>query len=373
MSTALFICSTHFHLEMFNALSAVLRADVHPVAAIDERLRSTLGAQGERDTRTVTAHPFALSGLRRLLRHSDRMAAARALIADVRADLVLVGNDVAPIERAVVHAARGAGLPVLLLQDGLFPAWRGAGLRRWLAHLAMRVGTPDLAPTEYGCGEATHIGALGAAWATAIRGFGSSATVEVTGNVAYARILASAVDPNAAAWRTTLGLGRPRMLTFFTTDLMRGLGRPEPELHRAQLATIVAVANALRGTEWSLVVRLHPAESQEDYRDVAARVPLMPRNVPLAHVLAASDAGLVTGSAVGLLLRKLGRPTFWPAVDEPDALRRRAAEWLDVPIVPVGDLRVLLERPLPSGTRLDQLLADDDGSAVLVHRLLGLT
>ncbi len=346
---ALVVATSPFHLEMAATLRRVARS-VEVIAGAAARLEAA-GAQRLPDV-------FALRGADRLTGRRARAAAARAVLDEVRPDVVVVGNDMAPTERALIHESRRRELPVVLLQDGLFPAWQGDRWRRRIGRAIVRSGNPDLAPTLYGIGEATYVGLLGPAWIDPLaRGRGPAPLhARAVGNIVFADTVRAVSTRDATAWRARIGLADSPTAVFFTTDLLRGLGAMSSVRHLRQARVIRDVASTWGAAGWSVKVRLHPAERPDDYAELIPGAVILDPTVPLAAAIGAADIGLVSGSAVSLILAATGRAVGWPVHDDAMTDERAAARWLGIPILSsVGETVV----PPIAASRLVELLADD--------------
>lgn len=334
---------------MAAALRRVARS-VEVIVGVTARLAAP-GAQRLPDV-------FALQGVDRLTGRRARAAAARAVLDDVRPSVVVVGNDMAPTERALIHEARRRELPVVLLQDGLFPAWHGDRWRRRIGRAVVRSGNPDLAPTWYGIGEATYAGLLGPAWIAPIASGRGPIPLQAraVGNIVFADTVRAVSTRGATAWRAWIGLAESPTVVFFTTDLLRGLGAMSSARHLRQARVIRDVASTWGAAGWTVKVRLHPAERPDDYAELISGAVILDPAVPLAAAIGAADVGLVSGSAVSLMLAATGRAIGWPVHDDAMTDERAAAAWLGVPILrSVGETVV----PPIAPSRLEELLADD--------------
>lgn len=345
------LATSPFHVEMAGALSAAAGSIEVSLAA---STRLSAGA-----TYAVPDRAFALNGLKRLTAGSQRTTAAAAVLDELHADVLVVGNDVAPIERALIGAARSRDLPVVLLQDGLFPAWRDAWRRR-SGRLIVRAGHPELAPTVYGIGEWTHAGALGAAWVGPLAGDRDPKTVvaRAVGNCVFAATIDRVRSRDAAHWRAEVGLPDAPTAIFFTTDLLRGLGAISRTRHARQARAIREVAGSLARQGWTVRVRLHPAEVPDDYARLVAPGLILDRSISLAAAIGAADVGLVSGSAVSLMLGATGRGVGWPVIDGGAADERAAARWLGIPLVH-DPTTIATAVPSADAGRLSALLVDD--------------
>lgn len=363
---AVVVATSPFHLEMFASLREL-------AGSIDVSLAASasLSVAGAHQ---VPDGVFALHGARRVSAMAHRAAAAAAMLADLRPDVLVVGNDVAPIERALIGAARSRDLPVVLLQDGLFPAWSGAWRRR-VGRLIVRAGHPELAPTVYGIGEWTHAGVLGPAWVAPLA-TGRDTTARLArpvGNCAFAATIHEVKTRDAGHWRREIGLTEAPTAIFFTTDLLRGLGGVNRTRHLRQARAVRDSAATLTRLGWTVRVRLHPAERPDDYAGLIDPGLILDREIPLSGAIGAADVGLVSGSAVSLMLAAAGRGVGWPVMGGGDPAERAAARWLGIPLVhdvpavastvPSVDARRLAEllvddRDDPSGSRSVRLIAE---------------
>lgn len=318
------------------------------------------GAAGQLEAAGAHRLPdvFAMRGRGRFAGRRVRTAAARAVLDELRPDIVVVGNDMATVERTLIHEARRRQLPVVLLQDGLFPAWQAHRFRRRVGRSVVRSGHPDLAPTLYGIGEATHVGLLGPAWIEPfLRGRApASLHARAVGNVVFADTVRAVSTRDAFAWRGTIGLADSPTAVFFTTDLLRGLGATSGRRHLRQAQAIRDVAAKWGGAGWTVRVRLHPAEYPDDYAALIPSALILDPQVPLAAAIGAADVGLVSGSAVSLMLAATGRAVGWPVHGDAMADERDAANWLGVPILRSAGETVV---PPIAPRRLGELLADD--------------
>lgn len=353
VTRAIFVCSTRLHREMFDEVRMLATATGLAVVPLGDA--SLVGSGSE----AVAVDPaaFSLAGRRRLSIAVRRRAARSLLAPDT--NVVIVGNDVAPLERALVLAARDAEIPVVLLQDGLFPLWARSRGRAIAARLLHRLGVPELAPTEYGTGSAIHVGALGSAWQQGLTARGR--TVAVTGNVALARTVRTVRSRGAHEWKRELGQPDGPLVTFFTSDVLRGLGSTRHELHARQIAEVSAAEESVRASGARFAIRLHPRESSSDYPD-GLRAAILPSDVPLTVVIGATDLGLVTMSAVALVLAQAGRAVCRPATRDIPSEDRAGCRWLGVPIV--ADTRDAISRRVSvPPRRLAELILDPDAVA----------
>ena len=307
----------------------------------------------------VEERAFALNGLRRVREVSHRAAVAAAVLDDLHPDVLVVGNDMAPVERALIRTARSRDLPVVLLQDGLFPAWRDAWRRR-IGGVIVGTGHPELAPTVYGIGDWTHVGVLGAAWVRPLaRGRDPQTLVaRAVGNCVFAATIEQVRPRDATQWRAEIALPDRPTAVFFTTDLLRGLGAISRTRHLRQARVIRDVAGSLTRLGWTVRVRLHPAERPDDYAGLVDPGLILDRDVPLAAAIGAADVGLVSGSAVSLMLAAAGRGVGWPVIDGGSADERAAARWLGIPLLH-DPATVATTVPSADARRLAELLADD--------------
>jgi len=248
----------------------------------------------------------------------------------------------------------------VLLQDGLFPAWRQEEWRRYAARALVRVGHPELAPTVYGIGEATHAGLLGAGWIDPfLRGRDPNAIVaRPVGNSVFAATIEQVRPRVATQWRAEIALPDRPTAIFFTTDLLRGLGAISRTRHLRQARVIRDVAGSLTRLGWTVRVRLHPAERPDDYAGLVDPGLVLDRDIPLAAAIGAADVGLVSGSAVSLMLAAAGRGVGWPVIDGGSADERAAARWLGIPLLH-DPATVATTVPSADARRLPELLADD--------------
>ncbi len=346
----MFLATSALHVEMAAALRAAGRT-------LDLSIAAAAGLSTD-DAYPLAEDAFPLEGAKRVTGARGRAAASRSALDDLRPDVLVVGNDMAPIERAVVRAARRRDLPVVLLQDGLFPAWRGD---RWrgLGRTLVRSGHPELAPTLYGIGEATHFGILGPGWVAPYqRGRGSGdSVVRPVGNVVFASTIREVLARDTASWRTDIGLPDRPAAIFFTTDLLRGLGPVNERRHRNQARVVRDALDAWSRAGWTAHVRLHPAERSDDYAGLLPDGAILDRSMPLAAAIGAADVGLVSGSAVSLMLAASGRLVGWPIEGDrvaPD--EGAAARWLGIPLLPAT--QAVSPSPMDPA-RLASLLADD--------------
>ena len=311
------------------------------------------------DAYPVEEGAFALNGFSRVTGRAHRAAAAAAILGELGTDVLVVGNDVAPIERALISAARSRDLPVVLLQDGLFPAWRDTWRRR-IGRVIVRAGHPELAPTVYGVGEWTHAGALGTAWVGPLVCDRQAETfvARAVGNCVFSATIHQVRTRVASHWRAETGLPDLPTAIFFTTDLLRGLGGISRTRHLRQARAVRDSAATLTRLGWTVRVRLHPAEHPEDYAGLIDPSLILDRDVPLSAAIGAADVGLVSGSAVSLMLAAAGRGVGWPVTGGGDPAERAAARWLGVPLV--HDVAVIASTvPSVDARRLADLLVDD--------------
>jgi len=345
------LATSLFHVEMAASLQRLARTIDVSVAAASRM------ATGE--MHPVPEGAFALNGATRVTQGRTRVAAATAILDDLRADVLVVGNDMAPIERGLIHAARARDIRVVLLQDGLFPAWRHER-RRQLGRTVVRLGHPELAPTVYGIGEWTHAGLLGVGWVEPfLRGREADAgRARPVGNLVFADTIQRVRSRDVSGWRREIGIPDAPTAIFFTTDLLRGLGATNRARHLRQARVIRDAVAAGSGTGWTVRIRLHPSERPDDYAGLAPLGVILDPDIPLAAAIGAADVGLVSGSAVSLMLAAAGRAVGWPVSGGASADERAAARWLGIPLLQ-DPATLMAELPRPDPRRIADLLADD--------------
>ncbi len=312
----LFVCSSALHVRLFAAVIRVLaghgvpplilsldrfHAGVHGTAADCARALRLPAEIIDADFQPAAGQ----SVLQRVI--ATQLHARRGLvrlIGERRTALVVVGNDTGHAERAVVHAARAAGCPSMLVQDGyLFehfpPTLRGRLLRR-LRQLWLAAGGDRLGGVPYGMGGCDFIAAYGEAWAGlfAQTRRGRTRAIEVTGHPALC------IHP-ARGWQT----GDGRDIVYFCTNFLSALD--DRDAHRRQIDEIRSLRqllNAHAGPGTTLRVRLHPGDKPDDYAALAGIPGIeLQHDTDLATTIRSAWLGITNISSVALNCLAEGR------------------------------------------------------------------
>jgi len=199
---------------------------------------------------------------------------ARALLAHLSPDLLVVMNELNVLGRATVLVARSQGVPSLHLQHGIMAEWM---LWRKL--------------------HADHIAVWGEADRRRLILAGvPSERITVTGNPHFDRLTQRISPETVRALLASLGLQADRPIILVTTQ------HDSLEASRRQLSAVIQAATAF--PEHQIVVKLHPAERFEPYRrmlrELRAPHVHLTRDVDLFALLEASAVLITRFSTTGL-------------------------------------------------------------------------
>ena len=212
----------------------------------------------------------------------------------VHPDLVVVPNDAAfPYDR-ITAALRAAGIPILLMQEGI------------------RFDLPAAGARQYGQGGAAAVAAWGP---SSVRYFTAAGVardrVHATGNPRLDSLRATDWSAAARGARDALGLsGRILLLVTNPIDLQ---GFCTEEAKYDIVAGFLADAMpALRLRGMHVLIKIHPSESLPRYQALAAAVDpagmTVTRDADLYPLLVLADAVVTMGSTAGLEALLFDRP-----------------------------------------------------------------
>ena len=334
----LFIASNDTQVRMFAPVIAALqqaRAGECVVVSLDAYYAQQATEAAARLHLRHIAPPRAAAGppywsatmSQRCAMFDDARVAARAILAEHRPHLVVLGNDTGIVEYAFICACRGRGIPTLLVQDGLFQpklytpqrVQRSLALQHMLYALrrplsAVGLTRPRLPwrrpPGFNGC---SHLALMGP-WARDLlvnHGMDQQ-RLTITGQPRFDALLASSPTSNDA--RRRLGLPTGKRVVLFASQPWVMYERWTVRQWHDLLKLIVAPVRAT--ADLHLAIKLHPRDDAHDYRRAIATrgwrsLPItLLENVEVADALHAADAVIVYSSTVAIEAMVLGKPVI---------------------------------------------------------------
>lgn len=291
---------------------------------------------------------------------------ARALAA-TRPAVVCLYAESSGWGRAVVAAAREAGVPSLGVQHGiLYPTYYS------YRH----------AEDEADCPRPDRTAVFGEAARRFLvdQGRYPPESLVVTGSSKFDELLEASRSWDRAALRAQLGVGAEERL-LLVASRFRGIRETHQSIGSAFPSLLRAVACLPRAR---LLVKPHPAESGDDYRPAirdlgAGRAALLPPEADLLRHLFAADALVTVESLAAVEALVLGRPVL--VLNMPTNLRQMVEAGVALGVPEGGDPAPALAAVLDDDATLSRLAAarraylDDVASGVdgrATERLLGL-
>lgn len=330
--TVLFVCSNQTHARMFSPVARILESGTPDGLAIrwlslDSYYRH--GAEGAlRDLgwqehsslprpRGDTGTPWEGGPLTRMRIFRQGKRAVRQVLRDIRPSVLVLGNDIGPLERLLIGQGRQMGIPSLLVQDGVIalrpvPAPPVPTPTRFLRAVLVAFGLrlPDARP--YGQNGADRIAVMGDAVARWLAQQGvPEDCITVTGQPRYDVIhaLRQGIAPPDSLESLRLPAGQ-KIILFSSQPYLRYGMFPEAEA-REIWRTVVAGVRGL-GAGHHLVAKLHPAEDLEQTRrwlgnDFPSEWTLC-RDVDIFSLLYRAEALVTFISSTALEALCLGKP-----------------------------------------------------------------
>ncbi len=191
----------------------------------------------------------------------------RRLMRDIQADVIVLGNDIGPLERVLIGEAHAQHVPSLLVQEGVLalddaPFARFSLPRRAVHKIMMALGLRLPDPKPCGLNGADHVAVMGEAMAEWLVAHGlSPAQVTVTGQPRYDFLYAlkhRAVSPKPLSVRLP---DAEKIILFASQPYIRYKMCSAQEARQIWQTVIEGVKGL--GDGHHLVAKLHPAEDVE--------------------------------------------------------------------------------------------------------------
>jgi glycosyltransferase involved in cell wall biosynthesis len=266
---------------------------------------------------------------------------AKRFLKEENPDIVIAANDVDEFSNFLIKAANRSGIPTLLIQEGFISENRNReietrGVRyrfnyllrrpfRFLKFMAnyeynwhqkleimlfeLRYGSMGKV-SSYGHGECRKMAIFGDAVKEMMMAEGiSSDRMVVTGNPKFDRVFSFRNLNSKKAICEKLGISiNGDLIVLVTQDLVETRNWTGEQRKNFVLAIIQAVA-LLPNAE--LVIKLHPLEKEEDYRELVEGLtfpPIICKNISLPELLSASSLVINIASTAGLEAMAMGKP-----------------------------------------------------------------
>jgi len=264
----------------------------------------------------------------------------RRILQKEQPSIVIVGNDIHPVNKLFVKAANSKGTPTLLVQDGIMSMSRNkesetSGFRHYFKYLLtlsfrlirflgsqrswqskveilrfeLRYGSRGKRET-YGHGECLKIAVFGDATKEMFLSEGiNPERIVVTGSPKFDRFFnfkdSECKQRISERWR----IPTEKDIVLLITQGWVEAKAWTVEQRGKFISAIVKATAALPGTE--LIIKLHPVEKEEDYHKLVrdlAHPPIICKYVTLHELLGASSLVITVASTAGLEAMALKKP-----------------------------------------------------------------
>lgn len=234
--------------------------------------------------------------------HSAARVEVKKLFEDYRPTILVVASDVWGIEQFFIQSASANGIPSLLVQDGQLGEVTGRLIK-------------SLGVYQYGFGGTTEVAVSGPAYVSRLTQHGiNPARITVTGQPRYDSLFPSYLDIDDD--RACLPIPEEQRIILFASQPLKVIAENGFQATVDQSELIIDVFDAVKPflSNRAMIVKLHPAESLENYRSTVNSLAEYKENVhfvqdaDIISLLKRSDLVLTVASTVGVEALLLNKP-----------------------------------------------------------------